>query len=321
MAMAAVDTRTPVVVMTGDVAVSGGSLAIARTLGRLGVTAYLFTGSGRRTPVTVSRYWHARIQHNFSQPEGASVAALITFGRDLGARHGAHPLLLTAEDWPAVFIERHAVQLEQAFIFPKPVQPLIHRLANKWTMNALANEYDIPIPRTSFPQSEADVEEFLRTTTFPVVLKPADPYAPRLPEKRITTSRQELMSIVAHERSHGPLNFILQEYIPGGATSVWMCNGYFGEGGTPAYVFTGQKIRQASAMGVALLSVCRPQATVQEQTTSFMTGVGYRGCVGIGYRYDRRDGTFKLLDVNARVSGVFRLFSAGDGMDPEPSSG
>jgi D-aspartate ligase len=315
MPMAAVDTRTPVVVLTGDVVVSGGSLAIARTLGRLGVTAYLVTGSGPRTPVSVSRYWHKTIRQNFSQPEDASVANLTTVGRELGARHGALPLLLTAEDWPAVFIERHAAALEQAFIFPKPAQPLIHRLANKWTMNALANEHDIPTPETSLPQSMADVEEFLETTTFPVVLKPADPYAPRVPEKQITTSRQELMSIVAREQSHGPLNFILQEYIPGGATSVWMCNGYFGWDGTPAYVFTGQKIRQASAMGVALLSVCLPQTTVQEQTMSFMTGVGYCGCVGIGYRYDRRDSRFKLLDVNPRVSGVFRLFSAADGMD------
>jgi D-aspartate ligase len=313
--MAAVDTRTPVVVLTGDVAVSGGSLAIARTLGRLGVTAYLVTGSGPRNPVSASRYWHKTIPQTFSQPEDASVANLTAVGQELGARHGAFPLLLTAEDWPAVFIERHAAALEQAFIFPKPAQPLIHRLANKWTMNALASEHDIPTPETSLPQSMIDVEEFLETTTFPVVLKPADPYAPRIPEKRITTSRRELMSIVEREQSRGPLNFILQEHIPGDATSVWMCNGYFGRDGTPAYVFTGRKIRQASPMGVALLSVCIPQATVQEQTMSFMTGVGYRGCVGIGYRYDPRDGRYKLLDVNPRVSGVFRLFSAANGMD------
>jgi predicted ATP-grasp superfamily ATP-dependent carboligase len=46
-----------------------------------------------------------------------------------------------------------------------------------------------------------------------------------------------------------------------------------------------------------------------------MDGVGYRGCVGIGYRYDRRDGLYKVLDVNPRVSGVFRLFVGTAGMD------
>jgi predicted ATP-grasp superfamily ATP-dependent carboligase len=46
-----------------------------------------------------------------------------------------------------------------------------------------------------------------------------------------------------------------------------------------------------------------------------MQAIGYRGCVGIGYRFDSRDGLYKLLDVNARVSGVFRLFSGTNEMD------
>jgi predicted ATP-grasp superfamily ATP-dependent carboligase len=46
-----------------------------------------------------------------------------------------------------------------------------------------------------------------------------------------------------------------------------------------------------------------------------MQAIGYRGCVGIGYRYDRRDGAYKVLDVNARVSGVFRLFAGTNDMD------
>jgi D-aspartate ligase len=313
--MTGVVTTTPVVVLTGDVAVSGGSLAIARTLGRLGVATYLVTGSGPRTPVSVSRYWRKTIRWRFSRPEDETVAFLATVGHDIRARHGIAPLLLTGEDWPAVFIERHAAALERQFTFPKPAQPVIHRLANKWEMTALATEHGIPTAATSFPQSLTDVDAFLETTPFPVVLKPADPYAPRVPVKRILASRDELMSVVAQEQSFGSLNLVLQEYIPGDATSVWMCNGYFGSSDTYSPVFTGRKIRQASPMGVALLSVCLPQKTVERQTRSFMTGVGYRGCVGIGYRYDRRDGQFKLLDVNARISGVFRLFSAADGMD------
>jgi hypothetical protein len=46
-----------------------------------------------------------------------------------------------------------------------------------------------------------------------------------------------------------------------------------------------------------------------------MEAVRYRGCVGIGYRYDRRDGLYKVLDVNPRVSGVFRLFVGTNDMD------
>jgi predicted ATP-grasp superfamily ATP-dependent carboligase len=93
-----------------------------------------------------------------------------------------------------------------------------------------------------------------------------------------------------------------------------MCNGYFGADPTRDVTFTGQKLRQQPA-GIATLAICSPNATVGSQTSRFMRGVGYRGCVGIGWRYDERDGLYKLLDVNARVSGVFRLFEGTDQMD------
>ena len=111
------------------------------------------------------------------------------------------------------------------------------------------------------------------------------------------------------------LNLVLQEHIPGKTDTVWMCNGYFGDNPSHAVIFTGKKLRQMSATGIASLAICQPNETVATQTRRFMEGVGYRGCVGIGYRYDHRDRLYKVLDVNARVSGVFRLFTGTNEID------
>jgi len=43
-----------------------------------------------------------------------------------------------------------------------------------------------------------------------------------------------------------------------------------------------------------------------------MKSIGYRGILDIGYRYDARDGQYKVLDVNPRIGSTFRLF-VGDG--------
>ena len=192
---------------------------------------------------------------------------------------------------------------------------MIRTLANKWEMHLLADEHAIPTPRTICPRSRVDVEEFLEIVTLPIVLKPADPYLPHAPSKMIIDSESKLMGEVDRELTSGSANFVLQEYIPGGADSVWMCNGYFGPEPNRTVTFTGQKLRQVSSTGIASLAVCLPNEAVEMQTRSFMQGVGYRGCVGIGYRYDERDGLYKLLDVNARVSAVFRLFSGSNDMD------
>lgn len=51
-----------------------------------------------------------------------------------------------------------------------------------------------------------------------------------------------------------------------------------------------------------------PNETVAELTVRFMSAIGYRGVLDLGYRYDERDGRYKVLDVNPRVGATFRLF-------------
>jgi predicted ATP-grasp superfamily ATP-dependent carboligase len=46
-----------------------------------------------------------------------------------------------------------------------------------------------------------------------------------------------------------------------------------------------------------------------------MRAIGYTGILDIGYRYDARDGKYKLLDVNPRLGAAFRLFVADNGLD------
>jgi predicted ATP-grasp superfamily ATP-dependent carboligase len=46
-----------------------------------------------------------------------------------------------------------------------------------------------------------------------------------------------------------------------------------------------------------------------------MREIGYRGILDIGYRFDARDGLYKVLDVNPRIGATFRLFVGERGMD------
>ena len=46
-----------------------------------------------------------------------------------------------------------------------------------------------------------------------------------------------------------------------------------------------------------------------------MKGIGYRGPLDIGYRYDARDGKYKVNDINPRIGAMFRVFVGENGMD------
>ena len=310
------DTSVPVVVLAcghaGEGWVPGyGPLGIARSLGRLGVATYVVRDKGL-APMPVSRYWKRTFTWDLSSPVDASMRFLLA----IAGRVGARPILLHTTDRPAMFVAENADVLDQAFVLPKVAPSTIRSLTNKWHLSFLAKEHGIPTPQTVLPRSREEVEHFLSTAQFPIMLKGANPLLPSGKTKEIVHTARQLLEKYDRFADTGAPNLMLQEYIPGGDDAVWMCNAYFDQRSECLAAFTGKKIRQWPAYaGVASLAVCLRNDVVKRATTQLMKAVSYQGLVGIGYRYDARDGSYKVLDVNPRVSAVFRLFVTANGMD------
>ena len=83
-----------------------------------------------------------------------------------------------------MFIERHAAALEQAVHLPEAGTAGDPPSGEQVGDDRARRRARHPDAGTSFPQSLPTSMTFLETTPFPVVLKPADPYAPRVPEKQ-----------------------------------------------------------------------------------------------------------------------------------------
>ena len=305
-----VDTSVPVVVLGFD----HGSLGIARSLGRLGVTVY-GVASDPRAPALASRY----CRHVIWDLEHALGAETIRFLNDLGNRIGCKAVLIPTTDATSLLIAEHSDDLAARFLFPHVPPTVVRSFSDKRAVHNLAGRLGIPTPEAVFPQSLDDVEDFARRATFPVVLKGID-------GARLQTRTGRKMVLVRSERSlveqyakledpRAP-NLMLQEYIPGADDSVWMFNGYFNQASHCVAGFTGTKLRQHPVdAGATSLGICRRNETVEAMTTALMRTVGYRGIVDIDYRYDQRDGSYKLLDPNPRIGCTFRLFVDANGMD------
>jgi predicted ATP-grasp superfamily ATP-dependent carboligase len=132
----------------------------------------------------------------------------------------------------------------------------------------------------------------------------------------IVHSEPELLEAYEAMEEPGRPSLMLQEYIPGKDDSVWMFNGYFDEYSNCLFGITGRKIHQTPVYtGMTALGVCLDNPTVRQQTTKLVSALGYKGILDIGFRYDPRDGKYKLLDANPRLGATFRLFVGADGMD------
>jgi predicted ATP-grasp superfamily ATP-dependent carboligase len=129
----------------------------------------------------------------------------------------------------------------------------------------------------------------------------------------VVQSGRELLELYGRAEDRGEPNLLVQEFIPG---EDWMFNGYFDQNSRCLFGITGKKIRRFPVnTGVTSLGVCLRNETVERQTVEFMSAIGYRGILDIGYRRDQRTGQYKVLDVNPRIGCTFRLFTATNGMD------
>jgi predicted ATP-grasp superfamily ATP-dependent carboligase len=260
-----------------------------------------------------SRYCRGRFVLSLdSESPDQSVAGMLQIGRQLGGR----PVLIPTTDQGAIWVAEHAAVLQEAFWFPRQDVELVRSLCDKGRMQDLARQNGVPTPQSVVPGSKEDVLHFLETAVFPVMVKATDTERFRRctgGTKFLTQTRGEVLDIYAKaEDGEGP-NLLLQEFIPG---EDWMFDGYFDQDSQCLLGVTGKKIRRFPVnTGVTSLGVCLHNDTVAKTTTDFMKAIGYRGILDIGYRFDIRDGQYKVLDVNPRIGCTFRLFTALNGMD------
>lgn len=289
-----------------------GALGIARSAGRLGIPVYR-TGRERWAPGAFSRY--TRGCSVISDPANAE-AVLHSLHR-LREKIG-RSVLIAVDDVSSLFIADHAAALGDWFIFPRQPAGLERALSSKREMYRLCQVHGVPAPLSHFPESESELLTGAQGHTYPTVLKAinAGDAPAGSPRVSILGDESELIAAYRQMQPPGGRNVMLQEYVPGAPDTVWMFNGYFDSDSECRVGFTGRKLRQSPPYtGATTLGVCVENATVRETTLRFMKAIGYRGILDIGYRFDERDGQYKLLDVNPRIGGTFRLFLGSGGID------
>lgn len=305
------DTTTPAVVLY---TYHYGQLGVLRSLGRLGIAVH-GVDPNPRSPGLFSRYCQKKFLFDV---DAASSEASVQYLLDVAKKIGRPSFLIHTTDGGASWLADNADALSKGFIFPRLSRELVLSLASKEEMYFLAKKCGIPTPEACFPLSLGDVEEYAKDAVFPVVLKEIFRGGSPRTGKRMFIARTKEDLLRLYRFCEDPLrpNFMLQEYIPGGDDSIWMFNGYFDENSDCLFGVTGRKIRQSPVhTGVTSLGVCLRNPVVDELTKGFMKSIGYKGILDIGYRFDARDGKYKVLDVNPRIGSTFRLFVGTNGLD------
>jgi predicted ATP-grasp superfamily ATP-dependent carboligase len=294
-------------VTTGAVVVGGDfqGLGIARSLGRRGIPVCVV--DDERSISRYSRYVGRFVRVGELREERATVETLLDVGRRLALEGWV--LYPTREETVAA-LSRHRDRLSEVFRVPTPAWGSIRFAWDKRRTYELAAELGIPAPRT---WRVASIEELDAVDGEPpFALKPAIKehfvYATRAKAWRGET-RAELRELFRRANELMPASEILvQELIPGDGRNQFAYCAFFKDGDAVGSMVARRRRQHPPEFGKASTYVETIELPeLEELSLRFLRAIDYYGLVELEYKQDDRDGTFKLLDVNARTWGYHSL--------------
>jgi predicted ATP-grasp superfamily ATP-dependent carboligase len=272
------------------------SIGVARSLGRYGIPVWLMANH----PLPA---FSCYIQRSFAWP-GADHADGVASIMDIAARYDLNGwvLLSTGDQDMRMIAQNHAL-FASRFRVATADWDTIQWLYDKRLTYQRAESLGIDFPRSFSPRDVEDVQQL--TCRFPVVLKPAyrntaDEFTQAKAWK--ADDRDTLLSLYRRAAALvGNDAVIVQEWIPGAGKSQFSYAGLW-DRGKAIVSLTARRTRQhpidfgRSSTFVETVE----QDQVEELAGRFLKSLNYTGVVEVEFKHDRRDGQYKLLDVNGR---------------------
>jgi D-aspartate ligase len=291
----------------GGVVVGGDyqGLGIARSLGRQGIPVCVI--DDELSIAGASRYVQRRLRVSDLRDAHATVDALV--GAAERWQLQGWVLYPTREETvAAVAIHREA--LGKRFRVPTPGWPSVRVAWDKRETYRLAERLGIPAPLTWLPRGERELE--LVDTNAPVVIKPAIKehffYTTGAKAWRANTKDQLLAAYRRAAQVVTEGEILVQEMIPGGGERQFAYCAFFKQGRVVASMTVLRRRQHPSDFGRASTLVETIELPeLEEPSVRFLRAIEYYGLVELEYKQDPRDGSYRLLDVNARTWGYHSL--------------
>ncbi|MEM7458273.1 MAG: hypothetical protein AAF331_02310 [Pseudomonadota bacterium] len=303
--MSALETSVPVLLLGGR----ENALAVARNLGRLGVTIYSSGKLGSR-----------------SMDSKHCAQAFIIPDDTLAADHW-HKLLLVEQnpklrgciifaccDESLDFVQSNRDPLSEHYKLEDFVPEQRRVMLNKQATLEIANRIGVPAPSYWEINSDEDVEKIRDDVRLPVMVKPLDSFAfvHEFGAKLfiVDTSFDDVVEKVKLARSRGQ-DVMVVEMIPGPDDLLSSYYTYRTPDGRRLYDYTKSVIRRWPVnRGGACFHQSEWLPETAEMGQKLFDGVDWQGIGNVEFKRDTRDGQLKIIEVNARFTAAHRLVTA-----------
>ena len=315
----ALDCTLPVlIVRVGQYPIHHGTVGVIRTLGRAGVPVYAVTEEGV-TPASNSRYLTGQVK--LASDGKSDQPALLERLVEMIDRLPARPLLVCTDDEAAVLVAEGAGALADRAIYPAVAPHLPRQLSSKRGLYEICRRFGVPTPATSCVKTGDELEATLADLALPVVVKQTEPWSrltrPVVTGSTVVRTAEDVRRLrAAFDRWPGGSDVVVQEYVPDDVAEDWFVHGYCTASSDVARIYTGRKIWSwPPRAGATAYARIESNEEIERSVRELCRHIGYCGIFDTDWRFDRRTGTYLLLDFNPRVGAQFRMFEDDGGVD------
>lgn len=200
-------------------------------------------------------------------------------------------------------------KLSKYFIVPYIDADLMEQLIKKECFYEMCKKYDIPFPSTFIYLKEMG-NDFALPFEFPVILKPSnsvDYFAHEFPtqHKVYKIKNQEELEQVIHDIYEAGYSdtLILQDFIPGDDTYMRVMTCYSDQNGKVKLMCLGHTmLEEHTPHGIGNHAVVMNEYNQElaETLKNFLESIHYVGFSNFDIKYDERDNTYKVFEINLR---------------------
>jgi D-aspartate ligase len=278
---------------------SFASLEAARNLDKYGVRVCVLgsTASVARFSRSVGRFvkWPRELK------DEELPAFLVAMAEKNGLRGW---VLFPTSDEHMRILAQHSSLLAEHFVLTTPPWETVKFLYDKRLTYTLAQNGGVPIPHTCVPGNADQLASL--DIEFPLVLKPAitSRFLEATNRKAYRAVNREALQRLYESMSRviGPLEVIVQEYLPEPSRNLFSFAGYFREG-KPVVGLSAKRTRQLphdfGRTSTFVEAVEIPE--LRELAGQLLRAIHYTGLAEVEFMWDPKHARFELLEVNARL--------------------
>jgi predicted ATP-grasp superfamily ATP-dependent carboligase len=233
---------------------------------------------------------------------------LIQYSKELSKK----PVLFATSDLFLIPMVKNMDILSEFYHIPVCEWNIFSKLIKKEYLYSLAEQLDIPCPKTKNVNKAEDFEGIMNDMQFPVIIKPSVNinFSKLLGEKAYILKNRpdldQLIEKIIKTRLYEE-HIIIQEYIPGDVTSLYTITSYANKEHEIKGYSIGHKIRQYPPQtGTIISGKVIHVEDILINAERFIKATKFYGISNIEFKKDDRDNTYKLMEINPRT-GLWNL--------------